>query len=74
MIWAPCGTRGAFSLISWLFITKFEQITYQIEAEYLSYSMIFFILLLARDLAIEVVNSAEILTFYLNFFEFAYLS
>ena len=50
MIWAPCGPSGAFSLISWVFITQFEQIINQIEAEYLRYSMISFILLLAKEI------------------------
>ena len=49
MIWGPCGPSGAFPLITWLFITQFGHDGYQIEAEYVSYRIILFILLLIRN-------------------------
>ena len=62
VIWTLCALSGAFSLISWPFITQFEHNTYQIEAGYLSYQMISVISLLTRNSKIQVVMS----TFHLR--------
>ena len=50
MTWGLCGPSGAFSLIPWLFITQFGHDGYQIEAEYVSYCVVSFILLLIKNL------------------------
>ena len=52
MIYALCAPSDAFSMISLLWITKFVHDTYQIEAEYLSYRTVSFIVLLIRNLKI----------------------
>ena len=52
MIWGLCGPSGAFSMISWLFVTQSGHDAYQIKAEYPRYSMISLILLLIGNLKI----------------------
>ena len=66
MIWAPYSPSGAFSLISWLFVTECGHTIYQIEAEYHSYRMVSFKLLLIKNLKLLEAESKEIPNIWLH--------
>ena len=73
MIKEPCGLSGAFFLMSWLFINQFRHVTYQIKAEYHSYSVILIIWLPIKRSRI-VVKITKILIHHHNFFERGYVN
>ena len=50
MILATCAPSGVVSLISLLSLDQFGHVTYQMKAEYLSYRMVSFILLMVVQL------------------------
>ena len=66
MIWATCAPGGGFSLIPWLFMNRFGHDTYQIEAEYPSYRLVPFILLLINTLTSLGEKSKKVCVFHLH--------
>ena len=77
MIRAPCGLSGPFFMISWLFINQSRQATYQIKAEYHSYSGLELSLLRIHKflfITIFVLNVDISINIAYKFFKFAMLN
>ena len=65
MVYSISAAGYAFSLISWLYTSQSGHkiiLSYQIKAEYPSYQMVSFILLLVKNFKIYVLNRTKIVS------------